>query len=118
MKRSETAESVSGCLGIGIGLGLFMGLGVAQWMAIYAWVEKTLDMPWIISGGLTLLVSFLPIIGNICGTLGAINAWDWPWWAAVLLFFGTWVAYLPILLLASATSSLVEWLLLRFGSKK
>ena len=93
MSKSENLAGAAGCVSAGIGGALFVGLGIAQWMAIYAWVDMTFELPWIIAGAVTGFVGFLPIIGNICGTIGAMNAWHWPWWAAVLLFFGSWIFY-------------------------
>lgn len=43
---------------------------------------------------LALILGQCPIIGGVMGIIGAVKAWEWPWWGAALLFFG-----IPILLL-------------------
>ena len=43
---------------------------------------------------LALILRQCPIIGGVMGIIGAVKAWEWPWWGAALLFFG-----IPILLI-------------------
>lgn len=87
---------------------LYLGLGITQWVAIFDWVDSTFNLPWIVSVSLAGASGFFPLLGNICGTLGAINVWGWPWWAAILLFFGSWIFYWAILLLLGGLTQLAE----------
>ena len=75
---------------------LFIGIGLAQWAATAAgldvWFGWTGFFTWVAAG----ILAYIPIIGTICGFCGAIYGWDWAWWQAGLLFFGTLVAMLAI----------------------
>lgn len=71
-----------------IGFIVFFAIGAVQMVAIAAGVQEWLGLHWILSGFLGLFLAGIPIVGTGLGFVGAISAWDWPWWQAALLFFG------------------------------
>jgi hypothetical protein len=108
MKKSETITTGAGWISTALFLALSVGLGITQWAAIFDWAESALNLPWVVSASLAAVSGFFPLLGNISGTLGAINLRGWPWWAAVLLFFGSWIFYWVILIPIGRLAQLAE----------
>lgn len=51
---------------------------------------------------LALILGQCPFIGGIMGIVGAVKAWEWPWWGAALLFFGFPLLLIILINLATA----------------
>ncbi len=91
-------ERFSGFLGLAAFI-LFMGVGLVQLAAIYSFLSDIWGWYGIFAGAVALALSYIPIIGSICGILAAHDIWHWPWWQAVLLFCWPAVAFLGSILL-------------------
>ncbi|MBE7711263.1 MAG: DUF805 domain-containing protein [Cyanobacteria bacterium SIG31] len=63
----------------------YWGIGLLQWAAIYAGVYAYTEN-WIISLILGGFVAYIPILGTVAGIYGAHAFWNFPLWAAILLF--------------------------------
>ena len=72
-----------------IAFALFIGVGFIQFFAIIAGIKAWLGFPTILAVLVALLTTYFPVVGQALGVYGAINVWHWPWWLAVILFFGT-----------------------------
>jgi hypothetical protein len=51
----------------------------------------------------SVIVSYIPLLGSIAGVFGAVHAWHWHWLAAVLLFFWPYALFLCASLLDAVT---------------
>lgn len=71
-----------------VGFVLYFGLGILQFAATLSGIESWLGLHWLIAIPVSLFIGYLPFVGTIFGLLGAIQAWGWEWYWAVLLFFG------------------------------
>lgn len=88
-----------------IGYLIFLALGVFQMIATYAGLNTWLGLHWIVAGIGTLLLGWFPFIGTIIGIFGAVNAWRWPVWQALLLFGAPLILALCLAGLASMRES-------------
>lgn len=65
---------------------LFFTISIVQLAAIYSGFVEWMDLPSIVALVLSAITTFIPVLGLIAGVGGAVTAWDWPVWQAVLLF--------------------------------
>ena len=63
---------------------------------------------WIFAFFAAFLLALIPAIGPLAGVYGAVQAWGWPAWAAVLLFFWPYILY-AVMLSLGITSSFFFW---------
>jgi hypothetical protein len=73
-----------GCVGIAL-VSIFQVVATAAGVAHFTGWGFT---SWVVA----IIVGWLPVIGTVTGSCGAISAWNWPWYGAVTFF--TW----PIIL--------------------
>lgn len=78
-------KNLFGALGV-LGYIVYFGIGLFQLAAIYGFLEDYWGWPFLLSAIGGLIVAYIPIIGSICGVLGAIYVWRWEVWQAILLF--------------------------------
>jgi hypothetical protein len=69
-----------------IGYILFFGIGLVQLAAVFAGFSEWMNLPFILAILAAIIVTYVPILGLIAGVGGAVTAWDWPAWQAILLF--------------------------------
>ncbi|EAS6634648.1 hypothetical protein SC911_002219 [Salmonella enterica] len=79
-----------------IGMTVFFVVGLFQMAAIGAGIEYWTGWPAFVSIIIGLTITYIPLVGQIAGIVGAVNGWGWEWWQASLLFFGG--LLLPIVL--------------------
>ena len=65
----------------------YFAMGVIQLTATYGLFYDYWDWPFIFASTCSIILSFIPFIGSICGLAGAILYWEWQWPGALLLFF-------------------------------
>jgi hypothetical protein len=63
-------------------------VGLVQFLATWDGVTYGLGIHSVLGFLLALLLGAFPIVGALTGIYGSIVVWNWPWWQAVLLFFG------------------------------
>lgn len=61
-------------------------ISIIQMLAIIGGFHAWLGWNLIISVILAMVLTWFPFIGAILGVMGAMYAWHWEWWQAVLLF--------------------------------
>lgn len=97
-------KNLFGTLGV-LGYIVYLGIGLFQLAAIYSFLEDYWGWPFLLSAIGGLIVAYIPVLGSICGVLGAIYVWRWEVWQAILLFcwpiifmfcggFGGFIAYI------------------------
>ncbi len=79
----------------------YIVMGFVQFAAIWSLFSGHWGWHWLPAGMFALFLSYIPLIGSICGLAGAIMVWEWPWWLALLLFF-----WWPVLFLTLAALGL------------
>jgi hypothetical protein len=81
-----------GCVGIAL-VSIFQVIATADGVAhLTGWSFTS----WLIA----TIVGWLPVIGTVTGSYGAISAWNWPWYGAVTFF--AWPIILVMALLGIA----------------
>ena len=78
-------KNLFGALGV-LGYIVYFGIGLFQLAAIYGFLEDYWGWPFLLSAIGGLIVAYIPIIGSICGVLGAIYVWRWEVWQAILRY--------------------------------
>lgn len=72
------------------GIVIYLLMGVVQAIAFFSALRAFFGLEGflgsLISIILSLIVSEIPIIGQICGIVGAVKGWGWPWWGGALAF--------------------------------
>lgn len=76
-------------------------LGLIQFAAIIGFLHSKIGGPFIVSIIASLLISYIPLAGTICGILGAIFVWKFAVWQSLLLFLGPYATLLIVFLIAS-----------------
>lgn len=74
-------------LGMLLCWGGFMAMGLVQLASIYAFFSDHWGWSFILAGAASFVLAYIPLVGSICGCIGAVKAWGWGWWQAGLLFF-------------------------------
>lgn len=67
-------------------IGFFI-MGLVQLAAAYAFLVDYWAWPTLLAAPICLIFAYTPLVGSICGFLGALYAWNWEWWHAAILFF-------------------------------
>lgn len=88
-----------------IGFLIYMGVGIIQLAAVMAGLESWWGVNAFLSFIVALIVAYIPLLGQIVGMVGAMDAWGWAWWQAAGLFFGS----LVIAIALGGMMSIVEW---------
>jgi hypothetical protein len=74
---------------------LFLVIGVVNFVAIYDFFREYLAWWIIFSIVFGIIVSYLPIIGNVCGFFVMTNLWGYSFLKAFLIsFFNIWLVFL------------------------
>lgn len=76
-------------------------VGIVQLFAIADGIDSGLGISGFFGFVIALFITYIPLIGSAVGVYGAANAWDWPIWQAVLLFF--W--YVPVAILVASVGT-------------
>ena len=69
---------------------LFIGyvvIGFVQIFAIMEGLQVALGVGGFISAMIAMFATYIPVLGQVLGVYGAVNAWDWSILQACLLFF-------------------------------
>lgn len=61
-------------------------IGLFQIAAIWAGLESWLGLYWFVLLPVSIVVTYIPILGTAIGIFGAINAWGWSGLSAFTLF--------------------------------
>ncbi|MCQ0496608.1 hypothetical protein [Klebsiella pneumoniae] len=69
-----------------LGGAIFFIISIIQMLAIIGGFHDWLGWNLVISVLLAMCLTWFPLIGAILGVMGAMHAWYWEWWQAVLLF--------------------------------
>jgi len=67
---------------------VYLILGFLQFFAIKDGLDVWFGIHGFMGTLAALFIAQFPIIGNIVGVYGAVDAWDWLWFHAAALFFG------------------------------
>lgn len=78
-------------------------MGLVQIAALVDGVKAFLGIGTFFAAIISVIVSYIPLLGPIAGVFGATHAWHWHWLAAVLLFFWPYALYLVAGLIDAAT---------------
>ena len=70
---------------------------VLQFIAALDGIMHFFGLHWIFAIFVAGLLALIPAIGPLAGIYGAVQAWGWPVWAAVLLFFWPYLLYAGLL---------------------
>ena len=70
---------------------LYFSMGLLQLAAIMGGLESWWRLNSVVAFVLALIISYIPVLGQVVGMAGAVQAWGWEWWQAGLLFFGSFV---------------------------
>ena len=69
----------------------YFAIGTVQLFACWAGAQVWFDIGPILAFIIGIFLAYIPIIGTLLGIYGAITAWDWSLFNAILLFFGPFV---------------------------
>jgi len=87
-----------------IALAIYIGSGILQFFAAMFGTQAYFELNgfegWLISVLAGLMVAWTPIVGAVAGILGAVIAWNWPVWLAVVVFVLPLVACVALLVIA------------------
>lgn len=73
------------CLVAGL---LYLAVTIMQFLAIVGGLDVWLGLPLFLAIILALIVAWIPLVGTVLGIAGAMTAWGWEWyWALLLMFF-------------------------------
>lgn len=64
----------------------YIAMGIVQFMATYAFFRGHWDWGFLMAGLASFFLAYFPLVGSICGMIGAMYVWHWAWWQAGLLF--------------------------------
>ena len=78
-------------------------MGLVQIAAMVDGVKAFLGINTFFAACISVIVSYIPLLGSIAGVSGAINAWHWHWLAAILLFFWPYALMLVATMIDAAT---------------
>ncbi|WP_173933503.1 hypothetical protein [Chelativorans sp. Marseille-P2723] len=82
----------------------YIVVGLVQLFAIMDGVAYGLNIASFFSFFIALFVTYVPLLGSLLGVYGAVNAWDWGLWQALVLFF--W--YVPVALALASASAVFD----------
>ena len=86
----------------------YLLLTLVQLVAALDGIMYFFGLHWIFAFFAAFLLAVIPAIGPLAGVYGAVQAWGWPVWAAVLLFFWPYILY-AVMLSLGITSSFFFW---------
>lgn len=92
-------------------------VGALQIIASIDGILHFFDLHWIFAVFAAMLLLFIPAIGPLAGVYGAVAAWGWSIWAALLLFFWPYILY-GILALLGLTSALWSFKTIKLSRPK
>lgn len=75
-----------GIVGLTLALVYFV-IGLIQLVAIMDGIIYATDLGVIFAGIIAFIITYIPIISTILGIYGAVMAWEWNLFLALLLFF-------------------------------
>ena len=71
----------------------YFAMGVIQLTAAYGFLYDHWGWPFIFASAVSIVFSFVPVVGSLLGFAGAVLHWGWDWTGALLLFFWWPVVY-------------------------
>lgn len=74
-------------------------VGIVQIIASIDGILYFFGLHWLFALLAAILLLFIPILGPIAGIYGAVAAWGWSIWSALLLFFWPYILYVILLAL-------------------
>lgn len=108
MSRVENGKAIASTMLGCLPMVLFLVFGLIQYSAISAQVQSVTHSNGWLSGALTWLLTYLPIVGSIVGFFGAKDVWGWQWWQAALLYFGMPVGFYVLYAIGGATNAMIQ----------
>lgn len=66
---------------------VYFVMGLVQLKAICDGLNYFLDWPHLFVTPLAVILAYIPVLGSVCGVIGAYLAWHWDVLPALLLFF-------------------------------
>ena len=82
----------------------YVVVGIMQIVASIDGILYFFGLHWIFALLAAVVLVFIPVIGPIAGVYGAVAAWGWSIWSALLLFFWPYVLYLILIALGFSAS--------------
>jgi len=82
----------------------YVVVGIMQILASIDGILYFFGLHWIFALLAAVVLVFIPVIGPIAGVYGAVAAWGWSIWSALLLFFWPYVLYLLLVALGFSAS--------------
>ena len=79
-------------------------IGLVQLFAIMDGVDYATGIDGVFGFLIALFTTYIPLLGSVLGVYGAVNAWDWSWVQAGLLFF--W--FVPVSILGAIYFAIFE----------
>lgn len=83
----------------------YIGIGVVQFVAILHGLDVWFDFPNVVDFLIAMALAWFPLVGSICGMVGAVDVWGWTWYGAALLFFWPVVLFAFLAAYASITEN-------------
>ena len=80
-------------------------VGLLQLAAMISGVEAFLGVGETMAIIISFCLTYIPVVGGLLGTYGAVEYWDWDWWWAALLFFWQ----VPYLIIYVVFAPLIFW---------
>lgn len=69
-----------------LSIGFFL-MGAVQLFATWDFLTGYWGWPSFFAGIAGFILAGIPLVGSVCGFIGALKVWHWEWWQAGLLFF-------------------------------
>jgi len=79
----------------------FVVMGLVQLYAVCSFFIGYWGWHLLLAVPVSLFLAYIPLIGSICGYIGAVKVWGWALWQALLLFF-----WWPVLVITMAAFGL------------
>ena len=73
---------------------LYLFIGLIQMIAMASGMQSGWGLHWLWSALIALCLAFIPVVGALTGTAGAVVGWDWSITGAVSFFFPPYAVYL------------------------
>ncbi|CAK8741790.1 hypothetical protein SODG_005108 [Sodalis praecaptivus] len=89
-----------------LGFMIFLVVSLFQFVAIMEGLEHWLGLNEFFSFIIGIILTYIPVVGQVIGTMGAIKVWYWEWWQAIGLFWGSAIAAIAL----GGGQILIEWM--------
>ncbi|WP_051555166.1 hypothetical protein [Legionella fairfieldensis] len=83
---------------------IYLIIGFWQFFAIVDGLEIWYGLHGVIATILAFFIAQVPIIGTLVGMYGAVDAWNWSWLSAFLLYFGPFILIIMLSLIGNVAT--------------